>query len=102
MEPNEFMKNLRKNQYIVTKSYRKSVDGGWKFTLQEYFAEHRKDCMYESLRNEMMRSIGNRELPLHKVVDITDDQYMVLFRIQRGTKKESFLLEKGYTELPQK
>lgn len=103
MELNEFMNGIRKNQYIGVKLYRKSIDGVWQFnTLREYFARHRKDCIYESLSDEMMRSIGNSELPAHQIVDVTDDLYMVVFRIQRGTKKESFLLEKGYIEIPQK
>lgn len=103
MTREEFLSKKRKDQIVVARLYSKKHDGEWNYPFCSGRKLHeRLDRKYVSVRlgDEMRAVIKDNDLPCHLVSMITDDIYLVEFRVKDFSKKLAVLLNEGYVIVP--
>lgn len=104
MTREEFLRKKRKDQIVVARLYSKKHDGEWDYPLYSdtHKMHERLDRKYVSVRlkDKMMAAAKASDLPCHLVTMITDDMYLVEFRVKDFSKKLAVLLNEDYVIVP--
>lgn len=103
MTREEFLRKKRKDQIVVARLYSKKHDGEWDYLYSGTHKLHeRLDRKYVSVRlgDKMRAATKDNDLPCHLVTMITDDMYLVEFRVRDFSKKLAVLLNEDYVIVP--
>lgn len=94
---------MRKDQCLVSKLYSKERDGLWEepdgFPNRKPRQKHDRKYLEWQLYDRLKTlGITDPTLPIYRVLEVTNDLYIVQFRVKKNSYKCIALLELGYTE----